>query len=112
MPTGNLCQELLKQYQCQTKSQLSNSSANSTRLAAGAAADATPSTTGEHMSLDDEYLVAKKRRVVKFVRFWMLVTREHFFQQQQIQSFLVVSRRQSSIEEPAAVCVTCLVACN
>lgn len=41
--------------------------------------------------LNDQYLVAKKRRVIKFIRCWMLITREHFFQQQQIQSFLAVS---------------------
>lgn len=82
MPTGNLCTELLKQYQCQAK--------------------AAHAVAGHHIQhqqqsqitgLDDEYLVAKKRRVVKFVRFWMLITREHFFQQQQIQTFLTVSFR-------------------
>lgn len=103
MPTGNLCNELLKQYQCQTKSQLSSagsnkSSANNkqTTSSDNDKNDKNQETScylvsGEHASLDDEYLVAKKRRVVKFVRCWMLITREHFFQQQQIQSFLTVS---------------------
>lgn len=71
MPTASLCSELLKQYQC--------------RSAQGQTG------RGQINSLDDEYLVAKKRRVIKFVRFWMLMTREHFFQQQQIQPFLNVS---------------------
>lgn len=42
-------------------------------------------------TLDEQYLIAKKRRVVKFVRCWMLIAREHFFQQTQIQTFLRVS---------------------
>lgn len=100
MPTSNLCSELLKQYQCQTKSQLSAAAAaaNSSTTGGGGASASTATGAahsalgqGEHASLDDEYLVAKKRRVVKFIRCWMLMTREHFFQQQQIQSFLTVS---------------------
>lgn len=92
MPTSNLCAELLKQYQCQTKSQLSSAGSKSAPANGSGAAGNQQQQTGEHASLDDEYLVAKKRRVVKFVRCWMLITREHFFQQQQIQQFLTVSR--------------------
>lgn len=54
-------------------------------------------------NLDDEYLVAKKRRVIKFVRFWMLINREHFFQQQQIQSFVMVSSILSDESERVAL---------
>lgn len=79
MPTGNLCQELFKHYQCQPKqlqSQITLKEHQSQQ---------------QHSQLDDDYLVAKKRRVVKFVRCWMLISREQFFHQHQIQSFLTVS---------------------
>lgn len=94
MPTANMCQELLKQYQCQTKSQLSKQQQpqnNRNHTNSSNNSDNCGSESEHHTSLDDEYLVAKKRRVVKFIRCWMLITREHFFQQQQIQSFLTVS---------------------
>lgn len=108
MPTANLCQELLKQYQCQTKSQLSQASSQQQQQQQSQRGKSQKSSINNsnsndnsdncgsesehhHTSLDDEYLVAKKRRVVKFIRCWMLITREHFFQQQQIQSFLTVS---------------------
>lgn len=106
MPTASLCSELLKQYQCQTKSQLSsaarppqtgahNNGAQPNSLAAHAKpAQPSGGQLAEHTNLDDEYLVAKKRRVVKFVRCWLLITRQHFFQQHQIQSFLTVSSRK------------------
>jgi len=141
MPTASLCLELLKQYQCQTKSQLSNSQQAAPLESSG---EQLPQSdfncrpgnrtrqqqqqqqqqTGEHTELDDEYLIAKKRRVVKFVRCWMLITREHFFHQQQIQSFLTVSlaapparegadpakhyclfRQPESLERAAAACL-------
>lgn len=81
MPTGNLCQELLKQYQ-----------SSQARAPHGQNGGANGQKQRQINSLvDDEYLVAKKRRVIKFVRFWMLINREHFFQQQQIYTFVMVS---------------------
>lgn len=80
MPTGQLCEELLKQYQCQSRAA---SNAKQTH--------AQQTHTGADSVVDNEYLIAKRRRVVKFVRCWMLITREHFFQQAQIQTFLTVS---------------------
>lgn len=56
MPTSNLCSELLKQYQCQTKSQQLNSAA----AAAAAAANGAGSVVDQHADLDEEYLIAKK----------------------------------------------------
>lgn len=99
MPTRNLCDELLKQYQCQTKSQLSAAAAaaaNRRRRSSLASIQPQPqedsaAANSNNGRLDDQYLVAKKRRVIKFIRCWMLITREHFFQQHQIQSFLAVS---------------------
>lgn len=98
MPTSSLCNELLKQYQCQAKAaSLTGCGAgvkSGNQVANGKTASAdTSNQQHDHSAnqLDDEYLVAKKRRVVKFVRCWLLITRQHFFQQQQIQSFLTVS---------------------
>lgn len=110
MPTKSLCNELLKQYQCQTKSQLSspaNANANANSNANSNSKrnqNAIQSTENGALSepggtLDDEYLVAKKRRVVKFIRCWLLITREHFFQQQQIQSFLTVSHQSPAMPD-------------
>lgn len=91
MPTGNLCQELLKQYQCQTSKSANGATKSAiagVTLDGGLKEQVGDKSTG---SPDDEYLVAKKRRVVKFVRCWMLISREQFFHQPQIQLFLTVS---------------------
>lgn len=93
MPTASLCQELLKQYQCHSKPAAQSEQQQSKR-------DKDHSTGGK---LDEEYLMAKKRRVVKFIRCWMFITREHFFQQQQIQLFL--STIHQKIREDAATFV-------
>lgn len=83
MPTGNLCQELLKQYQ--------SSQARAAHGQNGGGGANGQKRSQINSLVDDEYLVAKKRRVIKFVRFWMLINREHFFQQQQIYTFVMVS---------------------
>ena len=88
MPTATLCNELLKQYMCQQKPLSARPPPPANRLPAQSGQNGPLCATGD---LDDEYLIAKKRRVVKFVRLWLLITREQFFQQQQIQPFLTVS---------------------
>lgn len=100
MPTSNLCQELLKQYQS-SQAKLQGSSINSSHQQQQLKARQQQITS----NLDDEYLVAKKRRVIKFVRSWMLINREHFFQQQQIQAFVMVSRAVASTGELKSVSV-------
>lgn len=96
MPTGNLCQELLKQYQSsqakQPTSLINSANASAQQQQRQQKQPAKQEQTQMTNNLDDEYLVAKKRRVIKFVRFWMLINREHFVQHQQIQAFVMVSR--------------------
>lgn len=111
MPTGNLCQELLKHYQ-------SNQAKLADKMLLAKQREQhqqqqQQNQTGQVTAnnLDEEYLVAKKRRVAKFVRFWMLITREHFFQQQQIQSFLTVSSVVFMPGRPAKP-TNCLLALN
>lgn len=89
MPTANLCQELLKQYQCHA---LASSQCLAT---SGALAEPLHGKQQQpaHLSSgskrrDEKYLVARKRRVVKFLRYWMLIGREHFFQQPKMEAFL------------------------
>lgn len=99
MPTGNLCQELLKHYQCQPK----QSKRQQQQTAVGKLdenSNLNQQQSQQTSQLDDEYLVAKKRRVVKFVRCWMLISREQFFHHQQIQSFLTVSWRAATTSLP------------
>lgn len=98
MPTVNLCNELLKQYQCQTKQQQQTAVGKQQQQQQIAAVSNNNNNNRRVNEVDDEYLVAKKRRVVKFVRCWMLITREHFFQQTQIQSFLTVSQQTRPAE--------------
>lgn len=93
MPTTNLCNELLKQYQCQTKSPsaVPAQRANGQPASEGQTISISTTSPPSSATLDEAYLVAKKRRVVKFLRCWLLITREHFLRQQPIQAFLSVS---------------------
>lgn len=46
--------------------------------------------TSQKAKLDEEFLITKKRRIVKFIQCWMVIAREHFFQDPIIQLFIKV----------------------
>lgn len=87
MSTGQLCHELLKQYQAPVSSSIRRDPIGDENNPQ----QQQQNRDANQEALEDQYLTAKKRRVIKFIRCWMLIAREHFFQQTQIQTFLTVS---------------------